>query len=145
MSAIFISHSSTDNAWAREIRDWLKGGDRKTEPERRYDSLFIDFDPEVGIPLGQSWRQTLYSKLELSRAVIVICSPAYCASQWCLAELAIAIDRGKLVLPVRIDPREDHSDLPRLLVETQATRLEPIALGPGPFISAPRWIQLGPI
>ncbi|MFN9486093.1 MAG: toll/interleukin-1 receptor domain-containing protein, partial [Cyanobacteriota bacterium] len=139
MSAIFISHSSTDNAWAREIRDWLKGGDRKTEPERRYASLFLDFDPEVGIPPGQSWRQALYSKLELSRAVIVICSPAYCASQWCLAELAIAIDRGKLVLPVRIAPREDHSDLPRLRVETQATRLEPIGLGPG---AGSGWEQL---
>ena len=97
----------------------------------RYEALFLDFDPEHGIPPGRCWRQTLYSQLRLSRAVIVVCSPAYCASQWCLAELAIAIDRGKLVLPVRLDPRDDLRDVPRLLLDIQATRLAPIALGPG--------------
>jgi hypothetical protein len=32
--------------------------------------------------------------------VIVICSAAYCKSQWCLAELGMAMASGKLVLPV---------------------------------------------
>ncbi len=114
MSAIFISHSSADQGWARDIATWL-------ERDQRYTSLFLDFDPEKGIPAGTSWRMVLNRQLKLCRIVIVVCSQRYCASQWCLAELGIAIHRGKHVLPLRIEPHDDHSDLPSLLSETQAT------------------------
>jgi formylglycine-generating enzyme required for sulfatase activity len=128
VSSIFISHSSHDNAWAKRIRDWLQGAEDKQEPERRYEALFLDFDPECGIPNGTSWRAVLHQKLRLSRAVIVVCSRRYCSSQWCLAELGIAIHEGKLVLPLRIEPQVDRSDLPRLLAETQASVLPLIDL-----------------
>ena len=62
MTAIFISHSSRDNDVALEIRDWLV--------EQGHRSLFLDFDPEVGIPLGRDWEQELYSRIRVSRAVI---------------------------------------------------------------------------
>jgi formylglycine-generating enzyme required for sulfatase activity/energy-coupling factor transporter ATP-binding protein EcfA2 len=124
VSSIFISHSSEDNAWADRIRDWLQGSENKQYPERRYQSLFLDFDPERGIPVGRSWRDTLYEKLQLCRAVIVICSVAYGKSQWCLAELGVAMASGKLVLPVRIE----ESPPLRLLSETQRTPLQPIDL-----------------
>ena len=126
MSTIFISHSSEDNAWAERIRDWLQGSEEKQHPEHRYQSLFLDFDPEQGIPVGRSWRETLYEKLQLCRAVIVICSAAYGQSQWCLAELGVAMASGKLVLPVRID----ESPPLRLLNETQRTPLVAIDLDP---------------
>jgi formylglycine-generating enzyme required for sulfatase activity len=124
MSAIFISHSSIDNAWAQRIADWLLGAEKKHHPALRYTSLFLDFDPERGIPIGRSWRDTLYEKLQICRAVIVICSEAYNTSQWCLAELGIAMHSRKLVLPVRID----SSSLPKLLTETQSTELVVIDL-----------------
>ena len=124
MSSIFISHSSEDNAWSDRIRDWLQGSENKQHPERRYQSLFLDFDPELGIPVGRSWRDTLYEKLQLCRAVIVICSVAYGKSQWCLAELGVAMASGKLVLPVRIE----ESPPLRLLSETQRTPLQAIDL-----------------
>jgi formylglycine-generating enzyme required for sulfatase activity len=126
VSSIFISHSSEDNAWAERIRGWLQGSANKQYPERRYQSLFLDFDPERGIPVGRSWRDTLFEKLQLCRAVIVICSSAYGKSQWCLAELGVAMASGKLVLPVRIE----ESPPLRLLSETQRTPLQPIDLDP---------------
>ncbi len=128
MSSIFISHSSHDRPWSERIRDWLQGAEHKQETERRYEALFLDFDPECGIPNGTSWRAVLHQKLRLCRAVIVVCSRRYCSSQWCLAELGIAIHEGKLVLPLRIDPQADQSDLPRLLAETQASVLPQIDL-----------------
>ena len=131
MSTIFISHSSKDNFRAEQIAAWLKDEQQQRSADHRYDSLFLDFDPEDGIPSGQSWRATLYRKLQVCRAVIVVCSRHYCASQWCLAELGIAIHEGKLVLPVRIDKQKDHSDLPRLLSENQAWVLEAIDLAEG--------------
>jgi formylglycine-generating enzyme required for sulfatase activity/energy-coupling factor transporter ATP-binding protein EcfA2 len=126
MGTIFISHSSKDNAWATRLRNWLQGSENKQHPEQRYQSLFLDFDPEQGIPVGRSWRETLYEKLQLCRAVIVIGSAAYGESQWCLAELGVAMASGKLVLPVRIDASAPL----RLLSETQRTPLLPIDLDP---------------
>jgi formylglycine-generating enzyme required for sulfatase activity len=124
MSTIFLSHSSKDNGWAERIQDWLQGSEHKQQPQLRYHSTFLDFDPEQGIPLGRSWRDTLYEQLQLCRAVIVLCSQSYNESIWCQAELAIAIHSRKLLLPVRIDA----SPLPKLLTETQATQLEAIPL-----------------
>ena len=42
MSAIFISHSRRDNAWAERIRDWLKDDEKQREEEQRYLSFFLD-------------------------------------------------------------------------------------------------------
>ena len=128
MGAIFISHSSKDNAWAERIRQWLKDEQQQRPEEQRYRSLFLDFDPDDGLHAGERWRDQLYEHLQLCVAVIVICSKAYAASQWCLAELGVAMASGKLVLPVRI---EATSPLPKLLSETQATALSVIDLEGG--------------
>ena len=127
MSSIFISHSSHDNAWAERIRDWLKDGQEQRPQEQRFRSLFLDFDND-GIHAGERWRDQLFEQLQLCAAVIVICSEAYAASQWCLAELGVAMASGKLVLPVRIAA---SSPLPKLLSETQATSLAVIDLEQG--------------
>ena len=125
MSSIFISHSSHDNTWAERIRDWLKDEQKQRPQEQRFRSLFLDFDPDDGIQTGERWRDQLYEHLQLCAAVIVICSEAYAALQWCLAELGVAMASGKLVLPVRIAA---GPPMPRLLSETQATALALIDL-----------------
>jgi hypothetical protein len=57
--------------------------------ERGYDAarLFLDHDPESGIPAGVRWEQVLYVRLKDCRALIALCSPAWRQSQWCFAEL----------------------------------------------------------
>jgi formylglycine-generating enzyme required for sulfatase activity len=135
MSAIFISHSRRDNAWAERIRDWLQDDEKQREEEQRYLSFFLDIDEENGIDVGERWRDQLFEHLQLCAAVLVICSEAYASSQWCLAELGVAMAAGKLVLPVRIDA----SPLPKLLSETQATALAVIDLEQG---SAAGWRRL---
>ncbi|MGZ8726787.1 MAG: nSTAND1 domain-containing NTPase, partial [Aeromicrobium sp.] len=95
MAAIFISHSSRDDAVAADVRDWLA-----TQGHR---SLFLDFDPELGIPAGRVWEHELYRQLRACRAVIVLCSQASMASRWCFAEVTQASALGKVLLPVRID------------------------------------------
>ena len=135
MSAIFISHSHKDNAWAERIRNWLLDEEKQRQEEQRYLSLFLDIDEESGIDVGERWREQLFEHLQLCAAVVVICSEAYASSQWCLAELGVAMASGKLVLPVRIDA----SPLPKLLSETQATALAVIDLEQG---SAAGWGRL---
>ena len=136
VSAIFISHSSRDDTWALRIRDWLLDEQEQRPQEQRFRSLFLDFDPDDGINAGERWRDQLFEHLHLCAAVIVICSEAYAASQWCLAELGVAMASGKLVLPVRI---EAGNPLPKLLSETQATALAVIDLEQG---AAAGWDRL---
>ena len=46
MSAIFISHSNKDKAICLELVERLE--------EQGHRSLFLDFDPQHGIPAGES-------------------------------------------------------------------------------------------
>src|SRR5262245_32888175 len=96
MSAIFISHSSKDNAWAARIAAWLK--------VQGHQSLFLDFDPQNGIPAGRDWEKELYHQLRRCRAVIALLSENFTASEWCKGEAWIASNLGKSLFPVRIGP-----------------------------------------
>jgi hypothetical protein len=111
MSAIFISHSSKDNAVAVEIRDWLDG--------LGHHSVFLDFDPADGIPAGRDWEQELYRRIRACRAVIVLCSRHSMASRWCFMEITHARALGKHLFPVKIDDCE----LDGVLTDRQVTDL----------------------
>lgn len=108
MSAIFISHSSADNAWAATIASWLEAAGHA--------SLFLDFDPNAGIQAGERWRDIIFRQLRGSQLVLALCSESFLASQWCLSEVAIALGLCKPVVPLLIGTGE----LPQLLRETQA-------------------------
>ena len=98
MTAIFISHSSADNAAAADMKAWLEG--------QGHTSLFLDFDPEAGIKGGTAWEQTLYQQLRQCQAVIALLTPSWLASKWCFAELVQARERGKAIFPVKVQPCE---------------------------------------
>lgn len=106
MTAIFISHSSRDNDAAARLVDWLR--------EQGHSSLFLDFDPDLGIPGGVDWEQRLYQQLRQCQAVIALLSENWLASRWCFAEVVIARDRGKPVLPVKIAPCDAGTVFPAL-------------------------------
>ena len=67
-------------------------------------SVFLDFDPENGIPAGRDWEQELYRRLRACQAVIVLCSEHSMASHWCFAEITHAKALGKQVFPVKVEP-----------------------------------------
>ena len=136
MSAIFLSHSSRDNAAADAMQAWLRA--------RGHQSIFLDFDPANGIPAGRDWEQELYRRLRVCRAVIVLLSEHWLASRWCFAEVSQARALGKAILPVRIaacadagllgdvqqidltrDPEEGHL---RLAVGLEKAGLDPQAM-----------------
>lgn len=98
MSAIFISHSSRDAAAAEEVLARLRAHGHR--------SVFLDFDPENGIPAGRDWEQELYRRLRACQAMIVLCSEHTMASHWCFAEITHAKSLGKQVFPVKIAPCE---------------------------------------
>ena len=93
MTAIFISHRSTDNDTAAKLKRWLESQGHKR--------FFLDFDPMIGIPAGVDWEQTIYSHLRRCQALVVVLTPDWLASKWCFAELAITREQGKAIFIVK--------------------------------------------
>ena len=82
MVSLFISHSAVDaDDTARLSRHLDSAG---------LTALFLDFDPERGIPAGRHWERELYAQLRRCDAVVFLASAASVASQWCFAELCLA-------------------------------------------------------
>jgi hypothetical protein len=111
MTHVFISHSSQDNEMAKEVVAWLRG--------RNLESIFLDFDPELGIPAGRDWEQELYKTLRVCRAVIILCSKHSTASKWCFAEITHARSLGKDLFPIKIGP----CVVPEILTDRQVIEL----------------------
>ena len=111
MSELFISHSSRDDDLARTLEKRLGARD--------YNSIFLDFDPDQGIPAGQSWERTIYRKLRACDAIIAILSDTYLASQWCFAELALARMERKPVFALKTGRLNSGAKLPSILLEHQ--------------------------
>jgi WD40 repeat protein len=111
MSAIFISHSSKDNTIAGEVKAKLLAQGHR--------SVFLDFDPENGIPAGRNWEKELYLRLRACQAVVVLCSEHSMASLWCFAEITQARALGKHLFPLKTAPCQ----IPPLLSDLQVTDL----------------------
>jgi lysozyme family protein len=96
VTAIFISHRSSDAAEASFLKCWLH--------EQGHQQLFLDFDPVDGIPTGVDWEQRLYRELRRCQAVLIALTPAWLESMWCRNELAIAREKGKAIFVARMKP-----------------------------------------
>jgi hypothetical protein len=101
MTSLFVSHGSKDNEVTRQLKDRLI--------EKGYRSVFLDYDPELGIPAGQNWEEELYRNLKICQALIAICSQNF--SCWCFAEIAVARALGKRIFAVKVDA----SDVDKML------------------------------
>jgi WD40 repeat protein len=94
MGALFISHSSVDRSAAQDLSDRLEA--------EGFAAIFLDFDPDHGIPAGRSWERELYAQLRRTDALIFLATPASTASRWCFAEVTLARSLGKPIFPVRL-------------------------------------------
>jgi WD40 repeat protein len=94
MVALFVSHSSTDDAVTLQISRRLEAVG--------FAALFLDFDPVRGIPVGRSWERELYSQLRKTDGVVFLASRSSTTSRWCFAELCLARSLGKPIFPLRL-------------------------------------------
>ena len=95
MSRIFLSHSSTNNAEAVALRDWLAANGWK-------DEIFLDLDPQRGIAAGR-WERKLHEAANRCEAVLFLVSKAWLASGWCLKEFHLAHSLNKRLFGVLIE------------------------------------------
>lgn len=106
MPAIFISHSSRDNAVAADLTAALKRLD--------FEAVFLDFDKDTGIGAGADWEKTLYEQLSRCHAIVLLLTPHWLTSTWCRIELAAGRFLGKVILPVICSPLGEHYVLPEI-------------------------------
>ncbi|MFO0138504.1 MAG: toll/interleukin-1 receptor domain-containing protein, partial [Cyanobacteriota bacterium] len=94
MGAIFISYTGRDgvgSGWADRLVQWFG--------EWSY-GFFRDNNHSNGIKVGAEWRQALRRELRLAQVLVCLYSDAYDSSPWCVSELAIALEKGKTVIPI---------------------------------------------
>jgi hypothetical protein len=120
MSAIFISYTGRDpegDAWADRLAAWFS--------EWNY-GYFRDKDHSHGVKAGDDWRSTLYAELDDATAMVCLCSQQYDSSPWCVGEVAIAVEKGKTVIPIQLATTADElkqEPLPLLEIECQLEHL----------------------
>lgn len=103
MSRIFLSHSSTNDAEAVGLRDWLAA--------EGWNDVFLDLDPERGIAAGERWERALNEAASRCEAVLFLVSRAWLDSRWCLKEFNLAHRLNKRLFGVLLEPFRP-ADLP---------------------------------
>jgi WD40 repeat protein len=95
MGALFVSHSSSDQAATKQVVERLNG--------EGFVALFLDFHSVHGIPAGGVWESELYAQLRKADGVIFLASAASVETQWCFAEISLARSLHKPVFPLRLE------------------------------------------
>ncbi len=131
MGKIFISHSSANNAEALAIHDWLS--------QQGWGDVFLDLDPRRGLVAGDRWQAALKAAAEQCELILVLISPDWARSRWCLAEFLLAKQMNKQILGVLVRPTP-LADLPvELTAEWQLVDLSAPDAGWSTIISPPRF------
>ena len=100
MARIFLSHSSKDSDQAEALITWLRS--------QGHEEVFLDFDKDTGIDVGDDWERRLYREVERAQAVILVLTANWMASKWCFVEFAQARALGKAIYPVIDTPAGDR-------------------------------------
>jgi hypothetical protein len=108
--AYFLSHSSSDNAIAIALRDWLVS--------EGWNDLFLDLDPERGILAGERWERALNEAARRCEAVLFLISNSWLGSRWCINELNLARRLNKRLFGVLIEEGLAINELPSNVTST---------------------------
>jgi len=131
LGKIFISHSSANNAEALAIHDWLA--------ENGWGDVFLDLDPRRGLVAGDRWQAALKAAAEQCELILIVVSPEWARSKWCLAEFLLAKQMNKQILGVVAKPTP-IAELPvELTAEWQLVDLSAPDPGWSTTISPPRY------
>src|SRR5262249_12185212 len=95
MSRVFLSHSSTNNAEAVAIRNWLAA--------EGWNEVFLDLDPDRGIAAGERWERALNEAASRCEVVLFLISRNWLDSRWCLKEFNLARKLNKRLFGALIE------------------------------------------
>lgn len=89
---LFVSHSTQDNAWCRELVAALKASG--------YDVWY----DEQGLTGGAVWIETLQREVQARDVFVIVLTPDSWASPWVQEELRLALSTQRTIVPVMLKP-----------------------------------------
>jgi formylglycine-generating enzyme required for sulfatase activity len=89
---LFVSHSTQDNAWCRELVTALKAAG--------YDVWY----DEQGLTGGAVWIETLQREVQSRDVFVIVLTPEAWTSPWVQEEVRLALSTQRIILPVMLKP-----------------------------------------
>ncbi|MBN1833497.1 MAG: toll/interleukin-1 receptor domain-containing protein [Deltaproteobacteria bacterium] len=115
---LFISHSSADKALIDEFVDFLQTGIGLT-----HDQVFCTSLEGIGIPKGKDFIEFIHEKIQDPFLVIMVVTPSYYESSFCLCELGAAWAMSHSSFPLICPPLE-YSELEAVLKNKEVGKID---------------------
>lgn len=115
--SVFISHAAKDKALVQEIVDLIEEG--MGIPE---DEIFCSLLDGYGIPNGKNFVTYIKEQLLEPKVVVLVLTPSYFESKFCLSELGAAWIKSHDIFPILVPPLQ-HSDVKDILPGTQVAKI----------------------
>lgn len=116
--SVFVSHAVKDTNIAAEIVDLIEQGIGVPETE-----IFCSSVPGYGIPTGMTFVTYMKEQLLEPKVVILLLTPSYFESKFCLSELGAAWVKSHFIFPILVPPL-GYNDVKDVLLGTQVSKID---------------------
>lgn len=116
--SVFISHAVRDMALAREIVSLIEEGMGVPENE-----IFCSSLEGYGMPSGKNFVTYIKEQLAAPKVVVLLLTPAYFESKFCVSELGAAWIKSHEIFPVLVPPLK-YEDVKDVLLGTQVAKID---------------------
>ena len=116
--SVFISHAVKDRDLAQALVTLIEDGIGVPEKE-----IFCSSLPGYGIPTGEQFVGYIKGQLQGPKVVVLLLTPAYFESSFCLSELGAAWAMSHSIYPILVPPLQ-HGDVKDVLLGIQVTNVE---------------------
>ena len=113
---IFVSHASADESLVKAFTRLISGG------LGLLDAVFCSSIPDLSIGPGEDFTQRIWTELKSAPISVLLLTPNYYESAFCMAELGAVWGLGRPFIPFLCPPL-DYRDLEAPLQGTQAFKL----------------------
>lgn len=116
--SVFVSHAVKDSKIAKEIVELLEGGIGVPE-----DEIFCSSLEGFGIPTGKNFVSYIKEQIQKPKAVILLLTPSYFASNFCLCELGASWGFSHNIYPILVPPLS-YDDVKDVLLGVQVAKID---------------------
>lgn len=116
--SVFISHAVKDMALVQEIVGLIEEGMGVPEEE-----IFCSSLNGYGIPSGKNFVTYIKQQLLEPKVVVLVLTPSYFESKFCLSELGAAWIKSHDIFPILVPPLQ-YADVKDVLLGTQVAKVD---------------------
>lgn len=116
--SVFISHAVKDRDLAQALVSLIEEGVGVPEAE-----IFCSSLQGYGIPTGEQFVDYIKAQLQGPKVVVLLLTPAYFESKFCLSELGAAWAMSHALYPILVPPLQ-YADVKDVLLGTQVSKID---------------------